>query len=142
MAHENINERRNFVDKLISQGLNMGIIAAVASEKFRCHKAAVFSDIDRFKIRQTKLSTLRKSIIERDMFACQYCGRTDMKLIMEHILPAFHGGTLDSFNLVAACISCNACKERQVWIPKNFDLICTSIEHYNLILRLAVKDFR
>lgn len=52
---------------------------------------------------------LRFEVLERDGFACQYCGATapDAKLHVDHIKPISQGGTNDPSNLTTSCSDCN-----------------------------------
>lgn len=51
----------------------------------------------------------RFDVLERDGFACRYCGRRapEYEIIVEHIVPRCHGGSSEPYNLVAACTECN-----------------------------------
>lgn len=49
----------------------------------------------------------RKNILRRDGFKCAYCGRSDIPLTIDHIIPKAHGGDDTWENLVAACTICN-----------------------------------
>jgi len=52
----------------------------------------------------------RKNILRRDLFKCAYCGRGDLPLTIDHIIPKAKGG-IDSWeNLVSACTKCNNLK--------------------------------
>jgi len=53
--------------------------------------------------------TLRFHILERDGFACQYCGTRspEADLEVDHIKPTSLGGTDAADNLVVACKTCN-----------------------------------
>lgn len=55
---------------------------------------------------------LRFEILTRDNFTCRYCGGQppDVKLTVDHVLPAALGGSDDPSNLCAACADCNAGK--------------------------------
>lgn len=52
---------------------------------------------------------MRFEVFKRDGFACQYCGATPPKTILEvdHVEPVAGGGTDDIDNLVTACFPCN-----------------------------------
>lgn len=52
---------------------------------------------------------LRFYILNRDGFACVYCGRRppDVELVVDHIVPRSKGGKTIETNLVAACEECN-----------------------------------
>lgn len=51
----------------------------------------------------------RKSIMERDGHACQYCREKlpVSKLTMDHVMPKSRGGRSSWENLVASCYPCN-----------------------------------
>ncbi|GAB4543872.1 MAG: HNH endonuclease [Anaerolineales bacterium] len=49
----------------------------------------------------------RREIFRRDNYTCQYCGRRDVTLTVDHVLPRRLGGQQIWTNLVAACPSCN-----------------------------------
>jgi len=49
----------------------------------------------------------RREIFRRDNYTCQYCGRRDVTLTVDHVIPRRLGGRLSWTNLVAACPSCN-----------------------------------
>lgn len=41
------------------------------------------------------------------MFKCAYCGRSDLPLTVDHIIPKARGGEDNWDNLITACVSCN-----------------------------------
>lgn len=49
----------------------------------------------------------RKNILKRDSYKCAYCGRSDLPLTVDHIIPRARGGEDTWENLVAACLTCN-----------------------------------
>jgi len=57
-----------------------------------------------------KIILNRKNIIIRDRFQCQYCGRTDLPLTIDHIHPRSRGGEHSWENLITACPRCNSKK--------------------------------
>lgn len=54
-----------------------------------------------------KIILTRKNILKRDGHRCAYCGRGDVTLTLDHIIPRSRGGTDSWENLVAACTNCN-----------------------------------
>jgi 5-methylcytosine-specific restriction endonuclease McrA len=52
----------------------------------------------------------RKNILRRDAHRCQYCGRSDVTLTIDHVLPLSRGGEDTWENLVCACVHCNNTK--------------------------------
>ncbi|NEX12557.1 HNH endonuclease [Prosthecochloris sp. ZM] len=57
-----------------------------------------------------KLMLSRKNIFRRDNFQCQYCGRKERLLTIDHVLPRSKGGEESWENLITACSSCNTKK--------------------------------
>ena len=52
----------------------------------------------------------RKNILVRDHYTCQYCGKQNKSLTVDHVIPKFRGGQDTWENLVAACKECNQTK--------------------------------
>jgi 5-methylcytosine-specific restriction endonuclease McrA len=59
----------------------------------------------RFAHRKVELS--RKNLHKRDGHKCQYCGKKNVELTIDHIIPKSRGGSDTWENLVSACVSCN-----------------------------------
>lgn len=59
--------------------------------------------------------SLRISILNRDNYTCQYCGRRapGVSLHVEHIRSRHDGGADHPSNLVASCVDCNLGKGRR-----------------------------
>ena len=49
----------------------------------------------------------RKNVLRRDMYRCGYCGRGDLPLTIDHIIPKAKGGDDSWENLITACTLCN-----------------------------------
>ncbi len=54
-----------------------------------------------------RLRLTRREIFARDRQRCQYCGRDDSELTLDHVLPRHRGGRHEWGNVVAACQRCN-----------------------------------
>lgn len=52
----------------------------------------------------------KRNVMRRDNHQCQYCGKRDRKMTIDHIIPKKHGGPESWENLVTACAGCNAKK--------------------------------
>lgn len=52
----------------------------------------------------------RSRVLQRDGFACRYCGARANPMTIDHVLPISKGGTNDLRNLVSCCMSCNSRK--------------------------------
>ena len=76
---------------------------------------------------------LRFTILRRDEFTCQYCGRTPTdgaKLHIDHIQPESKGGDLSMDNLVTSCFECNEGKR---------DIVLTTREQIKLKERVNIS---
>ncbi len=62
---------------------------------------------DYVKIPYKKIILTRKNILKRDNHRCAYCGRGDLPLTIDHVIPKSKGGDDSWENLVAACLPCN-----------------------------------
>ncbi|MCC6481353.1 MAG: HNH endonuclease [Sphingomonadaceae bacterium] len=56
-----------------------------------------------------------QALVARFRGACAYCGRTDVKLTMDHVVPLAKGGAHALSNIVPACSHCNSSKRDQDW---------------------------
>ena len=73
-------------------------------------------------------NTLRKQVIERAHFCCEYClayeGHSFIKFQIEHIRSIKHGGLTNAINLALACFFCNNRKGSDLGtIVRNEELI-------------------
>jgi len=60
---------------------------------------------------QRRIGWSRRSLMLRDQFTCQYCGRSFRQgLTIDHVLPRSRGGQTSWTNTVAACFPCNSRK--------------------------------
>ena len=56
---------------------------------------------------QWRVQLSKQNIIRRDRGICQYCGREDGPMTVDHVVPRSLGGLDEWQNLVCACPSCN-----------------------------------
>ncbi len=54
-----------------------------------------------------RVKLTRREVFRRDNYTCQYCGRRDTSLTVDHIQPKHLGGKHIWTNVVAACPACN-----------------------------------
>lgn len=54
-----------------------------------------------------RVKLTRREVFRRDNYTCQYCGRRDGALTVDHVLPRHLGGAHIWNNVVAACPNCN-----------------------------------
>lgn len=59
------------------------------------------------KIPYKRIILNRKNVFKRDQHKCAYCGRGDLQLTVDHIVPRAMGGQDTWENLVTACLPCN-----------------------------------
>ena len=52
----------------------------------------------------------RKNIFQRDQSCCKYCGQSNTKLSIDHVIPRSRGGTDNWENVITACLQCNVRK--------------------------------
>lgn len=45
---------------------------------------------------------------------CHYCGRDDVRMTMDHVIPLSKGGNHTKSNIVPACLSCNSKKNNRL----------------------------
>lgn len=78
----------------------------------------------------------RHLVYERDGYSCQYCGDSDMKVTLDHVVPRHHGGKSVYNNVVTCCDRCNGQKGNRTleemkgettWNGKKFALISKPI---------------
>jgi hypothetical protein len=64
----------------------------------------------RLDISGSQWARVRHRVLERDGFACVYCGDQD-SFECDHVIPRSRGGLSTEDNLVAACKACNSSKK-------------------------------
>lgn len=65
----------------------------------------------------------RKNVIKRDNHQCQYCGKTQGPLTVDHVLPKNRLGQDSWENLVCACTECNTRKRDRTPGEANMPLL-------------------
>ena len=76
-------------------------------------KLAIIRDNAIIEGTSSKYLKLRFTVLRRDKFTCQYCGRTPQdgaKLQIDHIKPKSNNGEYAINNLITACFECNSGK--------------------------------
>lgn len=74
------------------------------------------------KLPYKKIVLTRKNILKRERHRCAYCGRGDLPLTIDHIIPKSRGGEDNWENLVAACLPCNIKKRDRTPEEANMQL--------------------
>ena len=73
----------------------------------------------------------RKNVLHRDDYTCQYCGKSNTSLTVDHIQPKSRGGLNSWDNVVAACLRCNNKKGNKTLKESDMKLIKTPIRPKN-----------
>ncbi len=68
------------------------------------------------------LPVTRRWVLRRDGYTCQYCGRTDGELTVDHVVPVSRGGQTVWTNVVTACVPCNRKKANRTPEEANMHL--------------------
>ena len=91
-------------------------------------------------IYKNKVPFSRRNVFIRDGYRCQYCGTTDGRMTIDHIMPISKGGKNSFENCVACCQPCNTRKSdkelhnvgmklvRQPYKPTVMDFIIMKIK--------------
>jgi len=80
----------------------------IDEEKFAKHLAVTIHESQKEFVRRSAQKK-RWTILKRDNFTCQYCGRKAPEVVLnvDHKLPVCKGGTSDESNLITSCFECN-----------------------------------
>jgi hypothetical protein len=63
-------------------------------------------------IKSAEWRRTRLAVLERDLYACNYCGQDATEV--DHVIARIHGGTNELDNLVASCRRCNRSKGKRL----------------------------
>ena len=111
----------------------VGVVSARRAIKLVCKGAAIVQEPSAYVLHTSKVNiplpsvirllnyrriprytkaVSRKSILVRDGYTCQYCGRVQggNALTLDHVMPRSRGGGNTWENLVACCTRCNNLK--------------------------------
>lgn len=67
-------------------------------------------------MRQSLTDQQKQIILERDGYACRYCGSKSGPFEFDHVYPVSKGGETSINNIVTACQKCNSRKSNKVGI--------------------------
>ena len=71
-------------------------------------------------IKRSKIPLTRKNLLKRDKGTCQYCGKSQGEVTIDHVVPKHKGGVDSWTNLVVACKKCNMNKGN--YLLKDIDM--------------------
>lgn len=75
----------------------------------------------------------RKNLHRRDSFRCQYCGRKNIELTIDHIIPKSRGGSDSWENLITACVQCNNRKGNRTPEEANMPLLSRANKPHHIL---------
>ncbi|MCX5744443.1 MAG: HNH endonuclease, partial [Proteobacteria bacterium] len=98
--------------------------ASSAGVKACAHTAEKVEGSRMPKNRESLDTNHRWTILQRDDFACAFCGARpgNERLQVDHIIPVSRGGSDENENLVTSCDRCNNGKSNRIAVPKK---MCT-----------------
>lgn len=90
-------------------------------------------EINKRLVRKSLSKKIRFEVFKRDMFKCQYCGKSPIKdsdvvLEVDHIVPVVDGGSNEMINLITSCWDCNRGKgarkldDRQIIVTQHEEI--------------------
>ena len=82
----------------------------IRSAYLTIHLPSVIKLKEYARIHRKEIVLSRNNILKRDNHTCQYCGVRSVPMTIDHIIPRQRSGEDSWYNLVAACVSCNARK--------------------------------
>lgn len=85
------------------------------------------------------ISVNRQNILARDRHTCQYCGRRDREMTLDHVIPRSKGGRSTWENLVTACHKCNGRKGDQSLSESGMRLLSKPVRPRNRMSFLIMK---
>lgn len=90
------------------------------------------------RIRKPIPNQIRFKVFRRDLFTCQYCGRTGNETILEvdHVIPHSKGGSDHQDNLITSCRDCNRGKSDMQVIETNLNAEQIDIERERIAKEL------
>lgn len=69
------------------------------------------------------VSFSKKNVFRRDNHTCQYCGRDEVELTIDHVIPKSRGGNTSWENVVVACQECNLKKGNRTPVEVGIKLL-------------------
>jgi 5-methylcytosine-specific restriction endonuclease McrA len=70
-----------------------------------------------------RVKLTKREVFRRDGYCCQYCGRSNGPLTIDHVVPRHRGGGHSWENLVTACSPCNRRKGGRTPHEANMSLL-------------------
>jgi hypothetical protein len=101
-----------FVDENVRRLIEEGI----DSRRLPTDEPVIVQLLANVRVPRMILRPTRANILLRDDETCQYCGRRQRDLTLDHVLPRSRGGQSTWENLVACCRACNGRKGNR--LPK------------------------
>lgn len=81
-----------------------------------------------------KIQPTRKNLLRRDNYQCQYCGRSDLPLTIDHVVPRSREGDDSWENLTTACPRCNCTKGNRTPLEAGMPLLNRPVNPGRILL--------
>lgn len=143
-----VNTTKNFIKNLMSYLPITQIIIETA--KFDTQKM-VSPEISGIEYQQGELQgyEVREYLLEKWKRTCAYCGKSNIPLEIEHIIPKSRGGTNKVSNLTLACRDCNQKKGNKTArefgypnIQKEANKSLKSAAFMNIVRKILVMELK
>lgn len=85
------------------------------------------------KVPRQEVMLTRKNIYLRDNSTCQYCGKKNIQLTVDHIIPKAKEGTETWTNMVTACVRCNNLKGKATPLEAGMNLLRTPFKPSSML---------
>jgi hypothetical protein len=95
-----------FVDEQVRQVIE----ESIRTRQMPPDEAVIVQLLANVRVPRMILRPTRANILLRDEDTCQYCGKRQRELTLDHIVPRSKGGQSTWENLVACCRACNGRK--------------------------------
>lgn len=99
------------------------ILEGIESRRLPTDEPVIVQLLANVRVPRMVLRPTRSNILLRDDETCQYCGKRQRDLTLDHVIPRSRGGPSTWENLVACCRACNGRKGNRYLKDANMHLI-------------------
>jgi 5-methylcytosine-specific restriction endonuclease McrA len=108
-----------FIDDSVRQLIEQSIEA----RRLEFDQPIIVQLLANVRVPRMALRPTRANILLRDDETCQYCGKRNRDLTLDHVVPRSRGGQCSWENLVACCRACNGKKGNKLLKEAGMHLI-------------------
>ncbi|MDQ6662475.1 MAG: HNH endonuclease [Chloroflexota bacterium] len=112
-------QKVTFVDERVRSLIEESIQA----RRLESERPVIVQLLANVRVPRVALQPTRSNILLRDEETCQYCGKRERNLTLDHIIPRSRGGQSTWENLVASCKLCNGRKGNRSLKEANMRLL-------------------